>query len=144
MEPPVPPGLGTLSAAIEAFADFMRIDADLIAVAAQRSANGVEVEGLSDELRQWIHDLAESEKDTILLRLVDGSDVHLRSKLLRRFHEERATPAATAKDAEEGSRTVAELLASAERYGEVRRREEAKREARERARRQREEAEARA
>jgi hypothetical protein len=36
-EPPVPPGLGRLSAPLRAFADFLRIDGDLIAAAVQRS-----------------------------------------------------------------------------------------------------------
>ena len=35
-EPPVPAGLGRLSAPLKAFADFLRIDGDLIAAAAQR------------------------------------------------------------------------------------------------------------
>jgi len=33
-QPPVPPGLGKLSAAQESLADFLRIDADLLAAAA--------------------------------------------------------------------------------------------------------------
>ncbi|MBI4320135.1 MAG: hypothetical protein HY675_16725 [Chloroflexi bacterium] len=143
VEPPVPPGLGKLSAALDAFADFMRIDEDLIAVAAQRSLDRIEIEPSSGELRRWIRDLAVSEKEAFLLRLVEGHDVHLRSELLQRFRQERTSPAATSKGAVE-RRRVAELLAAAERYGEARRREEAERAAVEQARRKREEAEARA
>src|SRR5438445_3172354 len=37
-EPPIPPGLEKPTAPLRAFADFMRIDRDLIAVASERSA----------------------------------------------------------------------------------------------------------
>ena len=37
LEPPVPPGLGTLTAAQRALADFLRLNEDLIAIAAQAS-----------------------------------------------------------------------------------------------------------
>ncbi len=36
-EPPWPPGLGKLTAPLEAFVDFLRVDRDLIEVAAARS-----------------------------------------------------------------------------------------------------------
>ena len=38
-EPPVPPGLGSLSASLRALADFLRVDEDLLAVAAAQSAD---------------------------------------------------------------------------------------------------------
>ncbi|WP_280214794.1 hypothetical protein [Nocardia cyriacigeorgica] len=47
LEPPVPPGLGSLTASQRALADFLRIDADLLAVAAQASAP---LEQSSDDL----------------------------------------------------------------------------------------------
>ncbi len=36
-EPPVPPNLADLNAPLQSFVDFMRIDTDLIAVAAENS-----------------------------------------------------------------------------------------------------------
>jgi hypothetical protein len=39
VEPPVPPGLGQLSAALSVVVDFLRIDPDLLAVAAELSAS---------------------------------------------------------------------------------------------------------
>lgn len=36
-EPPVPANLGNLNASLESFADFMRLDKDLIQVAAESS-----------------------------------------------------------------------------------------------------------
>ncbi|MGH9024117.1 MAG: hypothetical protein ACRDV9_13630, partial [Acidimicrobiia bacterium] len=39
VEPPVPPGLGSLSPSLKAFIEFMRIDADLVA-AAEKPAGG--------------------------------------------------------------------------------------------------------
>ena len=38
LEPPVPSGLGQLSAALESFAEFLRIDPNLVAVAATASS----------------------------------------------------------------------------------------------------------
>jgi hypothetical protein len=38
VEPPVPPGLGQLSAALSAVAESLRVDPELVAVAAERSA----------------------------------------------------------------------------------------------------------
>ncbi|MDT7803001.1 MAG: hypothetical protein QOI78_6434 [Actinomycetota bacterium] len=42
LEPPVPPGLGSLTAAQRALADFLRLDADLLAIAAQASSSRVD------------------------------------------------------------------------------------------------------
>lgn len=137
-EPPCPPGLGKLSAALEAFADFLRIDRDLIAAAATASPDLVATD--DDALQRWVSALPEVEKTALLVRLVGGAEAHLRAELLRRFRASRASeiPAATIK-----ARTVGELLQAAEARAEERRRQEAERAAREKTRREREAAEAR-
>jgi hypothetical protein len=136
MEPPCPPGLGKLTAPLEAFVDFMRIDRDLIEAAAAASP---ELSAADDAaLKRWVEALSGFEKTTLLVRLVGGAEAHLRAELLRRFRESRAPEAPPAK-----ARTVAELLKAAERRAEERRRQKAAHAAREKARREREAAEAR-
>lgn len=51
-EPPVPPGLGTLSGALASFREFLRIDPDLVQAAAERS-QPLAAEPPPDEVRAW-------------------------------------------------------------------------------------------
>src|SRR5580693_1005506 len=71
-EPPVPAGLGNLSAALQAVVDFLEIDEDLIAVAAalspSMSPSIQEPEGMAG----WIASLPEQEKDVLLARVAGG------------------------------------------------------------------------
>jgi hypothetical protein len=117
-EPSCPPGLGKLSAPLEAFVDFMRIDRDLIEVAAAASPELVATDDAA--LQRWVAALPESEKTALLVRLIGGGEAHLRAELLRRFRESRAPEAPPAK-----ARTVGELLKAAggaRRSGAARRR----------------------
>jgi hypothetical protein len=138
-EPPVPAGLGKLSGALKAFADFLRIDTDLVHVAAERSAAMEDAPG-RDELEAWIASLSEMEKTALLARVAGDEATLVRTELRRRFHASRRRQPAPA----DQPRTAAELLAAAEAYAEKRTRAEAERAARERARREREAAEKRA
>lgn len=138
-EPPVPAGLGALTAPLQAFADFLRIDADLIAAGAARSPEGG-VAPSGQELERWIAALPAAEKTDLLARLAGGSEPHLRADLLRRFRQSRTT---TPRSGGEAPRTVSELLKAAEQHATERRRKEAERAERERARREREAAQAR-
>jgi len=136
LEPPCPPGLGKLTAALEALVEFMRIDRDLIEVAAAASPELVATDDTA--LKGWVEDLPEAEKTTLLVRLVGGAEAHLPAELLRRFRESRASAAPPVK-----ARTVGELLRAAQGRAEERRRHKAEQAAREKARREREAAEAR-
>src|SRR4051812_45116123 len=68
VEPPVPPGLGRLSAALSAVAEFLRIDPDLVAVAAERSAP-LNADDTLRKLPGWLAQLPEESKDAFLLRV---------------------------------------------------------------------------
>ena len=140
-EPAVPPGLAKLSGPLAAFAEFMRLDDDLLAVAAEASDDD-RTSGLSRaEIEARVQALPEAEKAVLLLRFIDGGDPHLALELRRRFAGAAdGMPAGSAS----GRRTAAELLAVAEARADERRRRAAKREAKERARREREQAAARA
>jgi hypothetical protein len=137
-EPPVPPGLGELSPALRVFADFLRIDPDLVSVAAERSPPAPAAPG-ADETRRWIASLPDAERVELLARVAGGAEREVRSELLRRIRATRATR--PAEDA--APRTARELLEAAERLTDERRRARAEAEARERARREREAAAAR-
>lgn len=140
LEPPVPPGLSTLSATLESLAEFLCIDENLIAVAAERSAPLQEVLPSDPEMQQWVLRLPESEKVELLLRLVEG-DPCLRAELLQRFQRSKDPDPELAS---QPRRTVAELLSAAEERAETRLREEEMRKAEEQARLERERAAARA
>jgi hypothetical protein len=123
-EPAVPRGLGELSAPLVALVDFLRIDQDLLAVAAESSG---EVEDEAGRLREWVRQLPPGEQQRWLLRAVDNPDLALGSALLGEFR--RANPAV----ADRRRRTVAQLLARAEELELARRREAMRRQAQARA-----------
>jgi hypothetical protein len=138
-EPPVPAGLSELTGPLQALVDFLRIDGDLLMVAAERSP-ALEAPPALQGIEEWIASFSEAVKTDWLVRLAGGKEPLLRMELLRRFREARpAKPQVSV----EAPRTVGELLDAADRIAEERRRKEAERAAAERARREREEREAR-
>ncbi|UCH24907.1 MAG: hypothetical protein JSV66_13275 [Trueperaceae bacterium] len=140
LEPAVPPGLGELNASLVRFCDFLRIDSDLIAAAAERSP-GKRATALSrEEIRAWIAALPVAEKDELLFRLVEGDDPNLAVVL-----EQRATlELRGGSESDRGARrTVGELVAYTELLTEARVKREAEEYAREQARIEQEEAEQR-
>jgi len=138
-EPPVPAGLGDLTGSLQALADFLRIDGDLLAVAAERSP-ALRASPVDPGIEEWIAALPEAVKTDWLVRLAGGKEPYLRAELLRRFRESHPVqPQVSA----EAPRTVGELLAAADRIAEERHRKEAERAVAERARKEKEEREAR-
>lgn len=130
-EPPVPPGLGELSGPLRSLVDFLRLDQDLLRVAAQasptRTAKALSVAALT----RWVKSMPEADKDATIVRLLRGEDAHLRAELLRRYNGG-SDPKASG-----GGRTVGELLAGAESRWADRQRLAEERQAAERARRER-------
>src|SRR5581483_5940965 len=114
---PLPPGLGALSAAQRAFADFLRLDGDLVEVAAQSSPPGDVAQPSRQESERWIAGLADAEKNALLLRLMYDGDPHLRSELLQRLRREQVV--APGPPAE--GHTVGQLLAAAAELTETKR-----------------------
>ncbi|WNV82627.1 hypothetical protein [Umezawaea sp. Da 62-37] len=103
-EPPVPAGLRALTAAQRALADFLRLDDDLLAVAAEASPPLDGTTDVPDQLAAWLTALPGTEKDRLLQRVVQDQAATVRMELLRRFHD-RTTPLATPP-----RRTVSDLL----------------------------------
>ena len=107
LEPPVPPGLSSLTAAQAAMADFLRLDEDLLAAAAEASAEETDDSGA---LRAWARALPLRAKDEWLSRAIDDPDLALGAELLRDFRTQGERPSRT-------GRRVAELRALAEEMG---------------------------
>ncbi|MCI0540728.1 MAG: hypothetical protein L0Z50_36480 [Verrucomicrobiales bacterium] len=140
LEPPVPPDLGTLSAPLESLAEFLRIDPDWLAVAAE-SSSGTNAESPNrNEMADWVAALPLKEKNEILVRLMEDEDAHLGTELNLRFRKDRAPRWSVAQPER---RTVADLLTAARSHAQERQRSEARKAAAEKERREREAALAR-
>jgi hypothetical protein len=144
MEPPVPPGLATLSAPLQEFAEFLRIDSGLIEVAAETSL-AMEAAGPSqEELAAWIAAMPEAKENALLLEAATGDNPRFGIELLRAFKQDWLPSEGHSKQAAPPRRTVSELLSAAKSHARERERREAERKAGEKARLEREKAAARA
>lgn len=126
VEPPVPAGLRQLSDSLASAAKFLRIDDDLIAVAAKASRPLVPVS--DDGIADWVTALPASEKDKYLTMVAEGEGAQAEALLVRRFRQE---PRSATTAAASAGQTARELLAGAEarraarKAAEARAREEA-------------------
>jgi hypothetical protein len=108
-EPPVPAGLRELSDSLASVAKFLKIDDDLIAVAAK--ASGPLAPASDDGIADWVTALPASEKDKLLTMAAQGEGAQVEALLVRQFRRESRPAAATAASA---GRTASDLLAAAE------------------------------
>jgi hypothetical protein len=108
VEPPVPAGLAALSAPQRALADFLRVDGDLLAAAAEASAvSGASPPPTVQRLASLVEALPDGDKHAFLLRLALGREPGLSAELRRRLLP------APAPDVVPGQRSAAELLDAA-------------------------------
>lgn len=140
LEPPVPPGLGQLNAALDGMAEFLRLDRDLLHAAAAASGplGGSALDRAA--VRKWVQGLGQGEKDDLISRLVVEPDMASIQELHLRFRKEHLS--ATRQETAE-RRSVATLLQIAKADTAERRRAEAASAAREKAVREQEAAIAR-
>jgi hypothetical protein len=122
LEPPVPPGLGELSTALEKLAEFLWIEPDLVEVAAAGAAEGPPTGPSSAELAAWVHKLPGAEKDDLLRRVAEDNLALVRAELLRRFRQAWRAGRPRAPAAAGPRRTFRQLLAAAEGRAEEERR----------------------
>ena len=118
LEPPVPAGLRALTAPQRALADFLRLDPDLLQVAARTSPPLAEAKDDSGRLATWIEELPAKQGKAFLLRVAQGQGHQVQMELLRRF---RGEPDAGKDD--RPRRRVAELLDTAAQVRHERERE---------------------
>jgi hypothetical protein len=116
-EPPVPPNLEALSGPQENLASFLRLDPDLLAVAAQNSARAKTDAACSEAMALWIASLPMREKDEMLVQVMTGAAPRVGMELQSRFRRQQSGSRSTA---EAKTRTVAELLSAAKAFGENR------------------------
>jgi hypothetical protein len=79
---PLPSGLGQLSDAQRSLAAFLRVDADVLAAAAEMSPPA---EPPQDRLAEFIAELPSAEKDQLLLAAARGERSNIGRDLLRRY-----------------------------------------------------------
>ncbi|TDC70583.1 hypothetical protein E1200_04930 [Actinomadura sp. GC306] len=118
LEPPVPAGLRALTASQRALADFLRLDPDLLQVAARTSPPLADTKDDGGQLAEWIEALPVRDVKALLLRVAQGQGHRVQMELLRRF---RGKPDAEKDD--RPRRTVAELLDTAAQVRHERERE---------------------
>ena len=140
-EPPVPPNLANLNASLESFTDFMRIDTNLIEVAAKNSAIAQKSVQDNKKLKSWITNLSPIEKDEIIFRLINDSNPHLGREVLQRFQKTLSDK--VTKNQKKKPRTVTELREKVTIHAKEKERLIAEQKAREKARKEKEEAIAR-
>jgi hypothetical protein len=133
-EPEPLPGIGPMTASLEAFADFFGIDPDLVAAAAERS-DAMAARAVPPEVtREIVAALPDRDKTDILVRLYEGDPhvaVAVRAAVLERAAAAGETPPVT-------PRTVGELRARAQAIRHARERAAAEKAEAERRRREEE------
>lgn len=120
-EPEPMPGIGPMTASLEAFADFFGIDPDLVQAAAERPADAGENESSPDAVRKVIAAIPDHEKTGLLMRLFEGAPLvtaELRAEVRNRLGHGAGVLPITA-------RTVGELRARADAIRLTRQRTEA-------------------
>lgn len=110
-EPPVPPGLTELTTPQRELAGFLRLDEDLLHVAAAASPPLASAAHDPHALVSWIAGLPVEEKDRLLARVAGDEAAVVRMELLHRFRG-----GSVDRPLEANVRTVADLLDGAERY----------------------------
>ena len=131
-------GIGPLTGALRAFAEFFRIDPDLVEAASEAHAGIMDGDLPADAIRDAVAAIPEDEKTDLLHRLV-GGDPHVGAEI-RRHARTAASPADSAMPATR--RTVSDLRRRAAAIREGREAAEAEQREAERLRQEREEKEA--
>jgi hypothetical protein len=116
------PGVGPLDGALEAFAEFFRIDSDLVAAAAERNAQAAGGELQSSDVDSAIRALSDKERVGLLSRLYDGDPfvgVELRRRVRESVAERTRVEPPKARAVGELRARAAEIAAARERAAEA-------------------------
>jgi hypothetical protein len=139
-EPTVPSGLTELTASLDALVEFLRMDTDLLRVAAEASAP-LRPSAEPKEILAWLATVSTHEKDALLSRLLTDDALVVPAELRQRLERDRRKTSGAAKSK---PRTVAALLRDADTRRQERRRLAAKKAAADQARKDRKASAARA
>jgi hypothetical protein len=144
IEPPVPPGLGSLSAPLRSLADFLRVDLDLISSAAEAGPSEQVAAMTHEEILAWIAAMAPKDKDAVIAALIEGKDPHYAAEFRQRVVRDIQHARNCGGNVPAGKRrSVGQLLKRAESLAGERRAKEAEIHAREMAKREHKQAEQR-
>lgn len=115
VEPPVPAGLAHLTAAQRTLADFLRVDQDLLKVAAQASEKIVSdtTADRNAAMESWISGLTTKQKNETIRRLLSDDHARTRTEILRTLQPRAPKPSAV-------RRSVSSLFAEATSLADIR------------------------
>lgn len=106
----VPPGLASLTPAQEALVEFLDVDKDLLAAAAQASPQPEDAGKVSERMTKWVDSLSVEEMRRPLLRILQGQGKNVERQLRWAFSAATLPPSAAATTL---SRTAGELMEQA-------------------------------
>lgn len=118
MEPPSISGLGGLTAAQQALAEFLEEDPDLLAGAGMGSPAAPKAEISRQEMDKWIDALPRDEVNSILKQLLEGKGQQVERSIKNRFASWRRC--LQTGDTDASRRTVGELRQNAEKARQTR------------------------
>ena len=120
--PAVPAGLGSLTEAQIALAKFLAVDGDLIAAAAEVSAE-FPADGASDDrVAAWVAGLQKEEVRALIARIIQGDGLRIQTQLQSRYYGARHDATENARAGASG-RTAGDLVAMAAQTARIRARQ---------------------
>ncbi len=133
IEPPVPRGLGSLTAAQKALAEFINLDKDLLVATAKASPAPAEDKHEDRRMTEWVAQVPEKEARKFLLMVLQGES-RTAERLIRSRYQEFVQLHTSGREASAARRrTVSELRALTVEAEKERRRQEALEKKREKA-----------
>jgi hypothetical protein len=118
VEPLCVNGLGTLTAAQQALAEFLEVDPDLLAGAGMGSPSSPKAEISPEEMDEWIDALSREEVNSILKQLLEGKGQQAERSIMNLFASWRR--GLQTGDTDAPRRTVGELRQNAEKASLIR------------------------
>ena len=108
IEPPLPVGLGSLTAAQKALVEFLDLSPDLVAAAATASVDATSPRDTSKEMAKWVAQVAADDARKYLLLILQG-EARQAEQLLRRAYTETQRASSSLGKAADNRRSVAEI-----------------------------------
>ncbi len=110
IEPPLPPGMKKLSKPLRALIEFLRIDPDLLSVAAEQSGELNVTRTQENGVDDWVKLLSSKRKNEIIARILSGDVNAVRRQLIKEFRSSQGQPTLPPQTTK---RSVTEILAAA-------------------------------
>jgi hypothetical protein len=131
IEPPVPAGLGSLTAAQQALVEFLGVNQDLLTAAAWASPDTSAPTDSTREMKQWVTNVSADEARPYLLLLLQGKARQAEAQIRRAYATSLRSSSSAQTEAAPARRSVAALRQLVEKARVERRGREAKKKQRE-------------